>query len=54
MELNHRPGSPDWSVRQMGVYQQYNSATKASSCVLLNPSCEVQRRIKELSGWKPV
>jgi hypothetical protein len=51
VELNNRPSdSNKWSIRQMGVYQRYNTATMDSNCILIQSSNQAQRRILELSN----
>lgn len=38
-----------WSIRQMAVYQKYNTSTRTSSCLLVQTSVAVERRIFELA-----
>jgi hypothetical protein len=38
-----------WSIRQMGVYQTYNTSTKTSSSLLMQTSAAVQKRVFELA-----
>jgi hypothetical protein len=38
-----------WSIRQMGVYQSYNTSTRTSSSLLIQTSAAVQKRVFELA-----
>ena len=49
VELHGRPGGiTPWSVRQFGLYQKYNSVTKRSSCIFVQTSLDIQRRLAEV------
>lgn len=49
VELHGRPGGiTPWSVRQFGLYQKFNSATRRSSCIFIQTSLDIQRRLAEL------
>lgn len=47
VELNGRNGAIPWSVRQMGVYQQFNITSRQGRCILIQPSLDLQRRMRE-------
>ena len=48
VERNERPSDPmPWSVRQMGLYQQYDQAANRDIVLLIHASESVQRRILE-------
>jgi hypothetical protein len=50
VEFHGRPGTIiPWSIRQLAVYQRYDTSTKLSSCVLIQTSDRVQRRFFELA-----
>ena len=49
VELNNRSGNNQWSLRQMAVYQRFDTSTKILGCVLIQTSTQVQKRILELS-----
>ncbi|RFU26624.1 hypothetical protein B7463_g9721, partial [Scytalidium lignicola] len=46
IENNGRQHLP-WSIRQMGVYQKYNTSIKSSDCLLIQTSTRVKLRITE-------
>jgi hypothetical protein len=47
--VEHKEGSNiPWSIRQMGVYQNFNCATKTSSNILIQTSLNVQKQVSEL------
>ena len=47
VELNDRNGTSPWSVRQMGVYQQFHVTSRQGRCILIQPSSDLQRRMRE-------
>jgi hypothetical protein len=49
IELHGRPGGlTPWSVRQFGLYQKFDSFTKHSSCIFIQTSLDIQRRLAEV------
>jgi hypothetical protein len=49
VELHGRPGGiTPWSVRQFGFYQKFDSHTKRSSCIFIQTSLDIQRRLAEV------
>jgi hypothetical protein len=49
VEFNNRSGNNRWSLRQMAVYQRFDTSSKMSESVLVQTSTQVQKRILELS-----
>lgn len=47
VELNGRNGASPWSLRQMGVYQQFHMTSRKGRCILIQPSLDLQRRMRE-------
>lgn len=47
VELNGRNATIPWSVRQMGVYQQFHITSRQGRCILIQPSSDLQRRMRE-------
>ncbi|KAF8537920.1 hypothetical protein BDD12DRAFT_911130 [Trichophaea hybrida] len=48
-KLHDRPGSMDpWSVRQIGLYQKYTTLSKRGTYIILEPSSDLQRRLREV------
>jgi hypothetical protein len=39
-----------WSVRQMAVYQRFETSTKQSSCILIQASAKAEKRLAEVTG----
>jgi hypothetical protein len=49
VELHGRPGAMiPWSIRQFGIYQKFETATKRSSCIFVQTSLDIQRRLAEV------
>jgi hypothetical protein len=49
VELHGRPGGiTPWSVRQFGLYQKFDSLTNRSSCIFIQTSLDIQRRLAEV------
>ena len=49
VELHGRSeGITPWSVRQFGLYQKYDSVTGRSSCIFVQASLDIQRRLAEV------
>lgn len=47
VELNDHNGTSPWSVRQMGLYQQFHITSRQGRCILIQPSLDLQRRMRE-------
>lgn len=49
VELHGRPGTmTPWSIRQFGIYQKFDTVTKHSSCIFIQTSLDIQRRLAEV------
>jgi len=47
--MNERTGGmTPWSVRQFGLYQKFDNSTERSSCIFIQTSLDIQRRLAEV------
>ncbi|KAL8913128.1 MAG: hypothetical protein Q9171_002022 [Xanthocarpia ochracea] len=49
MELHGRKSRNPWSQREMGIYQQYNTSSHRTRCILLQPADRVTQALESSS-----
>lgn len=54
IDLNGRPGTDPWSIRQMAIYQNFNISNAHSDNLLIRSSDQVQKRISDLVHSKSI
>ena len=49
VELNDRLNTINpWSVRQVGIYQKFSASAQQSTCMFIQPSLDLLRRLREV------
>ncbi|KAI9785127.1 MAG: hypothetical protein M1839_000765 [Geoglossum umbratile] len=54
VEKNGRNSGDPWSLRQIGVYQQWKPDSRNSTWILLHPSENIHKRLHEIMGKMPL